>query len=392
MKPGSKSGEHHGNQGAQGCLNIESEKIMTNISETSFTKKILIILFAILSISINPPFASSYPSEVQAYLSSHPTTPPCANEVDTLTRADGKIEYDVYLVCRPGIKRVEYRRQQPQGATACNSNFLSWYGSHVGDYFSGCNGGGNVYNCSSVSTVYSSYPVEETKTFYCDPNRATDSVIQDVTGGGAFWWLFYGTEANCLRNAYSYSCQVNRQLKQTFLEDCMDGAMRHCYTGLNNTRSTGICEDGTQACLNGHWETGCPGQVLPLDHEICNDGLDNNCNGDIDEHCCDIKVTKDASATTINPSTGGMINLSATISDSSNEPIDWKITLPTGIEVTGIGTHPSALWDGKDRNGRYPEISPGQSATFNATISAWHDNNPSCSDQADLEHHNQNDR
>ena len=57
---------------------------------------------------------------------------------------------------------------------------------------------------------------------------------------------------------------------------------RSCYTGDAKTRGKGLCQDGTQLCKGGNWETTCNGEVLPV-KEACGDGKDNDCNGDTDE-------------------------------------------------------------------------------------------------------------
>ena len=57
---------------------------------------------------------------------------------------------------------------------------------------------------------------------------------------------------------------------------------RSCYTGDAKTRGKGICQDGTQLCKGGKWETTCNGEVLPT-KEVCGDGKDNDCNDKTDE-------------------------------------------------------------------------------------------------------------
>ena len=54
-----------------------------------------------------------------------------------------------------------------------------------------------------------------------------------------------------------------------------------CYTGPAGTSGRGICHGGTQTCQNGGYGA-CAGQVVPAPTDIC-DGLDNNCNGTVDE-------------------------------------------------------------------------------------------------------------
>jgi hypothetical protein len=69
--------------------------------------------------------------------------------------------------------------------------------------------------------------------------------------------------------------------RNVIFADCMDGTTRPCYGGPANTKGVGICKAGEQTCINGQWDTTCVGEVVPQ-AEIC-DGLDNNCDGQVDE-------------------------------------------------------------------------------------------------------------
>jgi uncharacterized protein DUF642/putative metal-binding protein len=69
---------------------------------------------------------------------------------------------------------------------------------------------------------------------------------------------------------------------------CTPGEVDACYTGPDETRGVGVCKDGTHTCQSqgefGVWGP-CEDETLPGD-EICRPaGLDENCNGEVDEGC-----------------------------------------------------------------------------------------------------------
>jgi len=59
---------------------------------------------------------------------------------------------------------------------------------------------------------------------------------------------------------------------------CDPGQTQPCGTDL------GICRKGEQACDNGQWGA-CEGGNSPDPQETCDDNLDNDCNGAVDENC-----------------------------------------------------------------------------------------------------------
>ncbi|MGM0555194.1 MAG: CAP domain-containing protein [Myxococcota bacterium] len=68
-------------------------------------------------------------------------------------------------------------------------------------------------------------------------------------------------------------------------QTCETGHTRPCYTGPFGTEGVGVCRAGTERCIGGTWTGECNGQTLPADAEICENELDDNCDGQVDEGC-----------------------------------------------------------------------------------------------------------
>jgi hypothetical protein len=63
---------------------------------------------------------------------------------------------------------------------------------------------------------------------------------------------------------------------------CIPGETQSCYSGPGGTEGVGVCQAGTQTCQDdGSGFSACLGQVLPS-LERCN-GLDDDCDGMVDE-------------------------------------------------------------------------------------------------------------
>ena len=67
--------------------------------------------------------------------------------------------------------------------------------------------------------------------------------------------------------------------------DCIPGDVEDCYDGADGTQGIGPCVGGMRTCEStGQW-TKCEGEVIPTGENgaACRDGIDNNCNGVVDE-------------------------------------------------------------------------------------------------------------
>jgi hypothetical protein len=63
------------------------------------------------------------------------------------------------------------------------------------------------------------------------------------------------------------------------ITNCTPGEQIECYTGPSGTKGVGLCSSGIATCLvDGSGWSNCEGEVLPT-REICGDGIDQNCDG-----------------------------------------------------------------------------------------------------------------
>jgi hypothetical protein len=132
--------------------------------------------------------------------------------------------------------------------------------------------------------------------------------------------------------------------------ECLRDSTRRCYAGPDGTAGVGICQAGTQTCVHigplerdVAWTEECLGEVLPEPMEICDNGLDDNCNGQSDERCrgrimCPGNQTIDAGQTvTLSVANMGLTNILWTIISAPTggaETAEWNPTSRTAATET----------------------------------------------------------
>lgn len=131
---------------------------------------------------------------------------------------------------------------------------------------------------------------------------------------------------------------------------CSPGDSRACYTGTGGTENVGPCHGGMQSCTSaGQWGD-CQGEVVPAP-EICTDGIDNNCNGMVDENvdadgdgfttcqgdCCD--STECANPAEVNP---GAYD---TPGDGVDNDCDGIVDNPPALCDSGLASNSSTAMD-----------------------------------------------
>ncbi len=115
---------------------------------------------------------------------------------------------------------------------------------------------------------------------------------------------------------------------------CVPGSTQACYLGKPGTENVGSCHAGVQTCKEDGVGWGpCLGQVLPVP-EVCADGADNNCNGQVDENTdmdgdgwgiCDGDC--DDNRNFVNP---GAMEVTFTFFDDDNDVFTPPVKVPLG--------------------------------------------------------------
>jgi len=125
------------------------------------------------------------------------------------------------------------------------------------------------------------------KTCECQDDDCTTTAMTDCFAL-CYWLPPESINATCDELA---GMPVFPEMCNNYDEDCDtnidESLVKTCYSGPEGTAGTGVCRQGSQACMEGQWygETTsgslvldfCAGEVLPS-REVC-DGSDNDCDG-----------------------------------------------------------------------------------------------------------------
>ncbi len=122
------------------------------------------------------------------------------------------------------------------------------------------------------SDCYMQYVCNETVPF-CPP-ADVDGMLYYCRDLG-MGWMWYDAAAEICNNTLDDDCDDLTDTDDPDCRECADGAIQYCLTGLQ-----GVCHAGTETCTGGFWGN-CTPDEEPVT-EVCNDTLDNDCDGWVD--------------------------------------------------------------------------------------------------------------
>ena len=140
---------------------------------------------------------------------------------------------------------------------------------------------------------------------------------------------------------------ASAELCNDTLDNNCDGAVNEGCACITNTNrpcgqlNVGECKYGIQTCVGGQWGT-CVGAIGPS-AEIC-DGKDNDCDGVIDEEniCAVVNSTvPQANATTPTPGVNTTSGVNSTIDTSKNASVDSPSRIDTSTDDTTDSASPN---------------------------------------------------
>jgi hypothetical protein len=148
---------------------------------------------------------------------------------------------------------------------------------------------------------------------------------------------------------------------------CIPGDSLNCYSGDPATKGVGLCVGGTRTCGTDGVFGACEGEVTPIT-EVCGDGLDNNCDGQVDEDCVvdgdgdsyDETVDCDDADPDVHPgATEVCDNVDNNCSNGTDEGCDDDADAYCDAGMVVIGTPAVCPFGGGDCNDNNNSVSPG---------------------------------
>ena len=227
----------------------------------------LAFLFTTLALP-NRAAAATY-SEVMEWVEENPGPERCVQWIETYTytiEAEESTEvrtgYRVWQRCNRFTKNI---KRYIWGGVATQNNY---YDMHL----SACDGE-NIAIVPAGETYYRSYTGSSSERIVCTGETVHTTYAYDDGSPMNIYGSARGVSEDChlLDTTYGYDCTSHDKVVAEFpdVEECynkLTGQYEDCAQG---------CEDPLDIALS---EAGGPG-------EVCGDGIDNNCNGEIDEGC-----------------------------------------------------------------------------------------------------------
>lgn len=153
----------------------------------------------------------------------------------------------------------------------------------------GCNNTGSDSD-TMVTLTTASGTTGSTGAGTVDPSGETETGTETETETEAGSEASTGPEPRPCKTDFDCQDDPNGSICDTETGECVatcaPGDTAPCYTGPQGTEGVGTCKGGQQTCAaDGTWGI-CLGEVLPAT-EVCGNNIDDNCNGTVDDDADD---------------------------------------------------------------------------------------------------------
>lgn len=121
----------------------------------------------------------------------------------------------------------------------------------------------------------------------CDPNRTPERECESkFFCGKGIEKCASGSWSACNGKKCNSDERCDEQTAQCVPPVCKPGTTASCYEGPKGTEGKGICKAGMKVCSSDGGSYGsCPDDIRPKSQDICGNNLDDNCDGATDEGC-----------------------------------------------------------------------------------------------------------